>query len=66
MYKLKTLLLLKVLCNFLKKNNKIHIYNTISKDMVLISHESQTFSYLGAKIWNALSVKIDVNVTLIK
>ena len=34
--------------------------------MFCISHESQTFSSVGVKIWNALSIKIDVNVTLIK
>ena len=34
--------------------------------MFRISHESQTFSSVGAKIWNALSIKLDVNITLIK
>ena len=29
-------------------------------------NESQTFSSVGAKTWNALTIKIDVNVTLIK
>ena len=33
--------------------------------MFRTSHESQTFSSVGAKIWNALSIKVDVNVTLI-
>ena len=66
MYKLNSGHLPKVLCNFFKKNNEIHNYNTRTKDMFRISHESQTFSSVGAKIWNALSIKIDVNVTLIK
>ena len=34
--------------------------------MFRISNESQTFSSVGAKIWNALNIKINVNVTLIK
>ena len=34
--------------------------------MFRISHESHTSSSVRAKIWNALSIKIDVNVTLIK
>ena len=66
MYKLNSGQLPKVLCNFFWKNNEIHNYNTRTKDMFRISHESQTFSSVGAKIWNALSTKIDVNVTLIK
>ena len=66
MYKLNSGHLPIVLCNFFKKNNEIHNYNTRTKDMFRISHESQTFSSVGAKIWNALSIKIDVNVTLIK
>ena len=66
MYKLNSGQLPKVLCNFFRKNNGIHYYNTRTKDMFHISHESQTFSSVGAKIWNALSIKIDVNVTLIK
>ena len=65
MYKLNSGLLPKVLCNFFKKNNEIHNYNTRTKNMFRISHESQTFSPVGAKIWNALSIKIDINVTLI-
>ena len=65
-YKLNCGHLPKVSCNFFKKNNKIHNYNTRTKDMFRISVESQTFSSVGAKIWNAFSIKIDVNVTLIK
>ena len=34
--------------------------------MFRISHESQIFSSVGVKTWIALSIKIDVNVTLIK
>ena len=66
MYKLNCGLLSKVLCNFFKKNNEIHNYNTRTKNMFRISHESQTFSSVGVKLWYALSIKIDVNVTLIK
>ena len=50
MYKLYSGHLPKVLCNFVEKNNKIHNYNTRTKDMFRISHESQTFSSVGAKI----------------
>ena len=50
---------------FFKKNNEIQNYNTRTKDIFRISHESQTFSSVGAKIWNALSITINVNVTLI-
>ena len=61
MYKLNSGQLPKVLCNFFRKNNEIHNYNPRTKDMFRISHESQTFSSVGAKIWNALSIKIDIN-----
>ena len=66
MYKLNSGLLPKVLCNFFKKNIEIPNYNTRTKDMFRSSHE--TFFFVGAKIWNAFtcSIKIDVNVTLIE
>ena len=66
MYKLNSGHFPKVLCNFFKNNNKIHNYNTRTKDMFRISHESQIFSSVVAKIWNIFSIKIDVNITLIK
>ena len=51
---------------FLEKNNEVPNYNTRTKDMFRSSHESQTFPSIGAKISNVISIKIDVNVTLIK
>ena len=41
MYKLNSGLLPKVLCNFFKKNDDTHNYNTRTKDMFRISHKSQ-------------------------
>ena len=49
MCKLNTGLLPKILCNIFKKNDEIHNYNTRTKYMFCISHESQTFSSVGAK-----------------
>ena len=51
---------------FPKQSLRHKLVATRPKDMFRILHESQTFSSVGAKIWNALSIKIDVNVTLIK
>ena len=58
MYKLNSGFLPKVLCNVLKKNKEIQYYYTTAKDIFCISHESQTFFAVGAKIWNALSITI--------
>ena len=49
-----------------KKNNEIHSYNTRSKDLFRIALGTQTFSYISARIWNALILKIDINVPMFK
>ena len=48
-YKLNSGLLPKVLFNFFKKNKGIHNYNTRTKDMFRISHQSQLSPLLVQK-----------------
>ena len=48
------------------KNCEIHIYSTKSKDLYHVLPGTQTFSNISDKIWNSLTVNINVNVTFIK
>ena len=47
-----------------KKNNVIHDHNTRTKDVFRVLLGTQTLSTVSARIWNALSVKFNVNVPL--
>ena len=66
MYKFNNGLLPAVLNTLYKKNNEIHSYNTRSKDMFHVALGTQTFSNISARIWNALIIKIDINVPMFK
>ena len=57
-------LLPSVLNKLYKKNNVIHYHNTRTKDVFYVSLGNQTFSTVSARIWNALIVKFNVNVSL--
>ena len=47
------------------KYSEIHTYSTRSKDLYHVLPGTQTFSNISAKIWNPLTVTINVNVTFI-
>ena len=64
MYKVNNGLLPAVLNTLYKKNNEIHSYNTRSKDLFRTALGTQTFSNISARIWNALRIKIDINVPI--
>ena len=66
MYKINNGLFPSVLNDLYKKNNVIHDHNTRTKDMFRVSLGTQTFSTVSARIWNALIVKFNVNVPLIR
>ena len=66
MYKFNNGLLPAVLNILYKKNNEIDSYNTRSKGMFRIALRTQTFSNISAIIWNALIIKIDINVPMYK
>ena len=62
MYKFNNGLLPAALNTLYKKNNEIHSYNTRSKDLFHVALGIQTFSNISARIWNALIIKIDINL----
>ena len=66
MYKINNDLFPSVLNELYKKNNVIHDHNTRAKDMFRVSLGTQTFSTVSARIWNAVVVKFNVNVSLSK
>ena len=66
MYKINIDRFPSVLNELYKKNNVIHDHNTRAKDMFRVSLGTQTFSTVSARIWNAVIVKFNVNVSLSK
>ena len=66
MYKINNDLFPSVLNELYKKNNVIHDHNTRAKDMFRVSLGTQNFSTVSARIWNAVIVKFNVNVSLSK
>ena len=66
MYKINNDLFLSLLNELYKKNNVIHDHNTRAKYMFRVSLETQTFSTVSARIWNAVIVKFNVNISLSK
>ena len=62
MYKYTTGLLPEVMNELYTQVNEIHDYNTRNANKFHISSVTDTFSSISARIWNALSDKIDVNV----
>ena len=66
MYKINNDLFPSVLNELYKKNIVIHDHNTRAKDMFRVSLGTQTFSTVSARIWNAVIVKFNVNVSLSK
>ena len=48
------------------KDSEIHTYSSRSKDFYYILPGTQTFLNISAKIWNSLTVNINVNVTFVK
>ena len=52
---------------YIKISKVLHIVeSTTSKDLYNILRGTQTFSNVSAKIWNSLTININVNVTFIK
>ena len=47
------------------KKREIHTYSNRSKDLYHTLPGTQTFSNISAKIWNSLTVNINVNVSFI-
>ena len=48
------------------KDSEIHTYSRRSKDFYHMLPGTQTFLNISAKIWNSLTVNINVNVTFVK
>ena len=66
MYKINNDLFPSVLNELYKKSNVIHDHNTTAKDIFRVSLETQSFSTVSARIWNAVIVNFNVNVSLSK
>ena len=48
------------------RNNEIHNYETRNGNKFFIAAGPETFSHVSARIWNALTSKINVNTSISK
>ena len=65
MHKLSNGLLPEALIELYVKNNKIHHYPTRNCDKYHIKTNTDSFSYVSARIWNVIKTNIDVNISCI-
>ena len=48
------------------KNKDYHSHNTINKNHLKVHAGTKNFTSNSARIWNTISTKIDLNVTLVQ
>ena len=66
MFKYKNGLLPPVMTDLYLRNNEIHNYETRNCNKFSIASGTETFSHVSARIWNALTSKINVNTSISK
>ena len=66
MYKYTNGILPVVMNELYIKNNEIHSHNTRSSQQYHITSGTEIFSSISARIWNVLSLKMDINISLPK
>ena len=63
-YKYSNHLLPECIAQLYLRNDSIHEHNTRGCQLLRVPLESKTFSSLSARIWNALSLKLNCNVSI--
>ena len=66
MYKYENGLLPLVMAELYLRKNEIHNYETRNCNKFSIAAGNETFSHVSARIWNALTSKINVNTSISK
>ena len=66
MFKYENGLLPPVMAELYLRNNEIHNYETRNCNKFSIAAGTETFSHVSARIWNALTSKINVNTSISK
>ena len=66
MFKCENGLLPPVMAELYLRNNEIHNYETRNCNKFSIAAGTETFSHVSARIWNALTSKINVNTSFSK
>ena len=64
MYKYSNNLLPECIAQLCLKNDSIHEHNTRGCQLLIVPLDSKTFSSLSARIWNALSRKLNCNALI--
>ena len=64
MYEYSNHLLPEYIAQLYLKNDSIHEHNTRGCQLLRVPLDSKTFSSLSARIWNALSLKLNCNVSI--
>ena len=66
MFKYENSLLPPVMGELYLRNNEIHNYETRNGNKFSIAAETETFAHVSARIWNAITSKINVNTSISK
>ena len=66
MFKYENGLLPPVMAELYFRNNEIHNYETRNCNKFSIAARTEAFSHVSARIWNALTSKINVNTSISK
>ena len=66
MYKISCDMLPETMAKLYSKNKHHHAHDTRGKNLLRIPAGTKFVTYNSARIWNAISSKIDVNVNLVK
>ena len=66
MYKISCDMLLETMAKLYSKNKDHHAHDIRCKNLLHIPADTTNFTYNSARIWNAISSQIDINVNLVK
>ena len=64
MFKVEYELLPKSVIQMFSKNREIHSHDTRNKNLLRVATDTKNFTFLSARIWNAIVSKININVSL--
>ena len=64
MFKVEYELLPKSVIQMFSKNRDVHSHDTRKKNLLRVTTGTKNFTYLSARIWNAIVSKININISL--
>ena len=64
MFKVEYELLPKSVIQMFSKNRDIHSHDTRNRNLLRVATGTKNFTFLSARVWNAIVSKININVSL--